>query len=333
MPEFLMLAHTYGNSKTDTDVDLSQYLVSEKLDGALGFWDGGLTRGVKLPWLKKPATGLYSRNAKPFYAPDAWLDKLPPIPLVGELWLGFGKFQTTMSVVKRHTPSAFAWGHIKYKCFDIPSLAEVWRPRLIDTPNCFLNITQDLSDYMRHLADMKGIDFDASYTFEEAQRLIPDSLRHAQQEVNSYEELECLFADVIAHKGEGLMLRKRTSTWTPQRSHDLLKIKPANDSEGTVVGFISGAETDKGSAFLGMIGSVIIRWVNPQGTEVEFALSGMKTNLREFDGVYDGPPGVEVYGLEGVHFKKGQKITFKYRELTNAGKPKDARYWRHYICN
>ncbi len=40
-------------------------------------------------------------------------------------------------------------------------------------------------------------------------------------------------------------------------------------------------------------------------------------------------PGIDTpYWVEGKQFKKGQTVTFKYRELTDDGVPKEARYWR-----
>ena len=32
--------------------------------------------------------------------------------------------------------------------------------------------------------------------------------------------------------------------------------------------------------------------------------------------------------FQGKSFKRGQTVTFKYRELTDDGIPKEARYWR-----
>ena len=40
-------------------------------------------------------------------------------------------------------------------------------------------------------------------------------------------------------------------------------------------------------------------------------------------------PGVDMPDwFQGRHFKRGQTVTFKYRELTDDGIPKEARYWR-----
>ena len=40
-------------------------------------------------------------------------------------------------------------------------------------------------------------------------------------------------------------------------------------------------------------------------------------------------PGLDApYWVEGRQFKIGQTVTFKFRELSNDGIPKEARYWR-----
>ena len=40
-------------------------------------------------------------------------------------------------------------------------------------------------------------------------------------------------------------------------------------------------------------------------------------------------PGQDMPAFfQGKSFKKGQTVTFKYRELTDDGIPKEARYWR-----
>jgi len=81
----------------------------EKPDGVRCYWDGGISRNKKtskVPWasLKNPktgqpkskirqyATGLWSQYGNPLPAPDSFLDRLPPFPLDGYLWLGRGKY-------------------------------------------------------------------------------------------------------------------------------------------------------------------------------------------------------------------------------------------------
>ena len=131
--------------------------------------------------------------------------------------------------------------------------------------------------------------------------------------------------------GEGIVLRDGNSCWTPKRHKGIIKYKPFDDAEGTITGFTGGRETDKGSKHLGRIGALILDF---NGKRLE--LSGMTDDEREFDNPkmtdwctrnpgLDVPPDV---GVNSRHFKKGQTITFKYRELSDDGIPKEARYWR-----
>ena len=98
-----------------------------------------------------------------------------------------------------------------------------------------------------------------------------------------------------------------------------------------MVGFTSGRETNKGSRLLGKIGALIVDY---QGKRLE--LSGLTDAEREFAESRDGPrlgrrasPAWTCpYWSRASQFKKGQTVTFKYRELTDDGIPKEARYWR-----
>jgi len=91
----VMLANSYQGE------DPSGWWISEKLDGVRALWDG---------------ERLLSRNGNPFPAPAAWLARLPRLPLDGELWLGRGKFQATLSAIKRGDFSA-----IRFRVFDAPA--------------------------------------------------------------------------------------------------------------------------------------------------------------------------------------------------------------------
>ena len=72
--------------------------------------------------------------------------------------------------------------------------------------------------------------------------------------------------------------------------------------------------------------------VDYQGKRLE--LSGLTDAEREFADQMArdwavGNPGIDApYWVEGTQFKKGQSVTFKYRELSDDGIPKEARYWR-----
>lgn len=99
-PPQIMQAKVY-----QSDVDLSQFWVSEKLDGVRARWNG---------------RQLISRQGNTFNAP-AWFTKnFPSVPLDGELWMGRDTFQQLVSVVKQHQGHTSQWQHVKFMVFDLP---------------------------------------------------------------------------------------------------------------------------------------------------------------------------------------------------------------------
>ena len=125
------------------------------------------------------------------------------------------------------------------------------------------------------------------------------------------------------------MIRNPNAIWTPKRHRSILKYKPFQDAEARVVGFTSGRETSQGSRLLGKIGALIVDY---QGKRLE--LSGLTDAEREFLNPDMARTATEKPGhdmptfCQGRSFKVGQTVTFKYRELTDDGIPKEARYWR-----
>jgi DNA ligase-1 len=357
--EFLMLGKVYDQSKHK----IGGYYLSEKLDGGRCFWDGGLTRGIpttSVPWagvldpktgqpkkkIKPIATGLWSRYGNPIMAPDWWLGQLPCCPLDGELWAGRGNFQKTMSAIRKDTPVDEEWANIQFGIFSSPNIwavmqdGEIKNSQFIKTMEehhikrwihnrdpgvledyCFLEGSPSFS---AELANLNAwIDTASDTHFLIRQTKLPDDHNIAASYVEAKKK------EVIESGGEGLVLRCPHATWTPKRVPTLLKVKGELDDEGTVVGFVSGRKTNKGSKLLGLIGAIVLDF---NGKRLE--LSGFTDEEREFatpgDSAYAVKyPGQEMpIGTQGLHFKVGDKITFKYRELTNEGLPKEARYLR-----
>lgn len=364
--EFLHLAHTYKPNKPPRKgYDFSGWYVSEKLDGSRAFWDGGLTRGMeteKVPWAsvldpKKPgemkgkvkpiATGLWSRYGNPIIAPDWFLNGLPCIPLDGELFAGRGRFQRSRSIVSKDVPIDSEWKEITYPVYGSPSLEQVFRTGRIKNlnfhceldhqaimgwinENCQLWLSGDyqsledgatFDEELEFIAESLDDQTDFAYTHKQVK--LPETHKAAAQVVEEY------FLGVLDLGGEGLIIRANDSTWEPKRMHHMLKYKPWEDAEGTVVGFTAGRETDKGSKFLGMIGALILDF---DGKRLE--LSGLTNDERQFSSDYfrDSArhhPGEDMpAGTQGKHFKVGDTVSFKYRELSDDGIPKEARYWR-----
>jgi hypothetical protein len=342
--------------------------VSEKLDGTRVFWDGGISRGldtVTVPWanitnpktgemkakIKPKATGLWSRYGNPIIAPDWWLNQLPAMFLDGELFAGRGNFQTLRSIVAKDVADEEAWRNVQFAAFGSPNPAQVFAPGEIKNPNFHLDVDPGkIMCWLRARIGagvMEEFDYTQNQTFEQEiallqgalmggetcylhqHTLLPDDPSEAEDKLDGFMDW------VLNEGGEGVMLRKPNSIWTPKRVSNLLKLKPFVDDSGTITGFISGRETDKGSKLRGLIGAIILDY---NGKRLE--LAGFTLPEREFDdfGGTDGAfgnyayahPGVDMPAdMQGEHFKVGDTVEFRYRELSDAGIPKEARYLRH----
>jgi len=90
----------------DDAVDVSQYWVSEKLDGVRAYWDG---------------QHLLSRNGNRFNAPGWFTRDFPDVALDGELWIQRGRFERVLSTVRKRNPVNEEWREIGYYIFDLPN--------------------------------------------------------------------------------------------------------------------------------------------------------------------------------------------------------------------
>ncbi|MBS7807534.1 DNA ligase [Variovorax sp. PCZ-1] len=87
-------------------IDISQYLISEKLDGVRALWDG---------------KSLRFRSGQSISAPAWFTAKLPSTPLDGELWLARGKFDELSGIVRKLQPVDTEWQSVKYMVFELPA--------------------------------------------------------------------------------------------------------------------------------------------------------------------------------------------------------------------
>lgn len=335
--EYLMLAHKYDPKKHSC----SGKLASIKMDGQRAFSDGGISRGKvasSIPWAntvkdKKEviATGLWSRNGKVIYAPEYFLDNLPPIPLDGELYAGRGGFQLTESVVKDHVPGA-GWRGIKLHVFDSPPLSHFsikgrihtqgWETVLnFDTP-AGRSLPESTQYYMAQEVLKK---FPENDSF----KLVEQTMLSVQTKV-AEEQLAQMLAEEVALGGEGIMLRNPSSYWLPYRSYDLLKVKPLDDEEGTVVGYRTGKVTDKDSRNLGRMGTLLVQ--NEQG--LIYGISGFTDSEREFDSLdavkwaTEHPDSELPSCFENKRFPRGLTVTYTYIGRSDIGIPKHANFKR-----
>ena len=354
--EFLMLAHSLGTRHC-----VGGWWWSEKLDGMRAYWDGGITRGLmkaQVPFAnlkkderyKKPpmATGLWSRYGNVIHAPDWWLDKLPKIPLDGELYVEEGYRQDIMSIVKDIEPSG-EWVHVRNKVFDSPPPAVIYDDGKINNPNFSKRFAGVMQWYRNEVEEEfkpewiagSRTAFRSTYHRLYATLLnneIAEAIPQMELPMATDAALEELRRqlDIITNRGgEGIIVRNPNLPYECIRSHHMLKMKKLQDMEGKVIGYTTGRETDKGSKLLGLMGALILRIDN----NITLELSGFTDSERQLignDGTYCASadwamehPGEECPDwIEAVNFPRGSRVTFRYRGLSKDGVPQEARYWR-----
>jgi DNA ligase 1 len=86
-------------------VDVSAYLVSEKLDGVRAYWDGA---------------ALFFRSGLAVAAPVWFTEKWPKTPLDGELWIARGAFDALSGTVRKAQPVDAEWRRVGFHVFDLP---------------------------------------------------------------------------------------------------------------------------------------------------------------------------------------------------------------------
>lgn len=105
----ILLANVYSDQ-----IDVSRYMVSEKLDGVRAVWDGEVLR---------------FRSGKPINAPAWFIAGLPKQPLDGELWIGRGQFERLSGIVRHEIADDAGWRDVCYMVFELPDAPGTFRER------------------------------------------------------------------------------------------------------------------------------------------------------------------------------------------------------------
>ena len=127
-PPDLMLATIYQQN-----IDISEYWVSEKLDGVRAYWNG---------------SHLVTRQGNIIRAPDWFLAPLPrAVKLDGELWIARGQFEKISAIVRSHSVPDHTWQNVSYQLFDMPVAGKTFTQRLqemselfADNPQAHINV-------------------------------------------------------------------------------------------------------------------------------------------------------------------------------------------------
>lgn len=99
-PPRLLLATSY-----EAGIDVSEYWISEKLDGVRGRWTGEV---------------LLTRGGHRIHAPDWFVEGWPPIALDGELWIDRGRFEDISGIARTGIPFDDDWRQVRFMVFDLP---------------------------------------------------------------------------------------------------------------------------------------------------------------------------------------------------------------------
>jgi DNA ligase-1 len=198
----------------DPHVDPSGYLVSEKYDGARALWDGRMLR---------------FRSGREVHAPAWFLQRLPPCPLDGELWLARGRFDALSGIVRKTEPVDAEWRELRYMVFELPGAAGGFAQRV---------------DALRRVVEASGF----------------AALQMVQQSrVADRPALRRMLDEVVRGGGEGLMLHRADAPYTTGRSDALLKMKPLHDEEAIVIAHVAGR-----GKYAGMMGALELQAASGQ---------------------------------------------------------------------
>src|SRR5690349_7230043 len=85
------------------------------MDGVRAYWD---------------TVRLISRRGNELHVPDWFIDRIPKIPLDGELWMGRGTFEKLTSLLVPPIHEGNEWNQLGYYLFDLPSSVAPYEERL-----------------------------------------------------------------------------------------------------------------------------------------------------------------------------------------------------------
>ncbi len=225
--------------------------------------------GVRAIW---DGQTLRYRSGRVIAAPPWFTAVLPAHRLDGELWLGRGSFDRLSATVRAQPPTDEAWRAVRYMVFDAPDPALAFRQR-----------------------------------YEKLQALVIQTQAQwlvavQQWDVSGAADLQARYQRWMAEGAEGVVLHRWDAPWQPGRSDAVRKLKPIEDEEARLVGYVPG----KGK-YEGQTGALLLEL--PDGRR--FALG---TGLRDVERA--NPPAL------------GSQISYTCRGRTPQGLPRFASFLR-----
>lgn len=233
------------------------------------YWLSEKLDGMRGYWNGKQ---LVTRQGNLIHSPKWFTQNWPINAMDGELWIGRNQFQETLSCVRKTNIDDGCWRKVHFMVFDLPKNSKTFTERI--------KVMEQLTSKANsaYLAMIK------------------------QFKLENIEQLESKLNNVIAHKGEGLMLHLGIAYYHVGRTANIMKLKKHQDAEAKVIAHLPG----KGK-YHGMLGALQVEAVNG----IVFKIgSGFSDYERA------NPPAI------------GSIITYKYNGKTQAGIPRFARFFR-----
>ena len=134
-----------------------------------------------------------------------------------------------------------------------------------------------------------------------------DSVRQTMVEFKP--QMLSKYNTVIASGFEGVVLRSPKMSYVPKRTKDLLKVKPMEDAEAIITNMIEGKGKDAGR-----MGALMVNLKNNRSKKFKIG-TGFTNALRQ-----------NFWNRK--EYYKNKIVTFEYKGLTDAGKPRHPVYVR-----
>lgn len=223
----------------------------------------------KLDGIRGEWTGneMLTKQGHKLDVPTYFTEKFPSFPLSGEIWGGRGTFERTSSIVATSGTDK-GWNLLRFGIFDSKDTSLTIEER----------IDRAKSWFEKH---------PSNYAFV-----------IKQQPVRDRSHLQNLLEEIEDGGGEGMILIRKGSKYVKGRTVDVLKVKNFKDSEGVVVGYVSGKGRNHGR-----MGSVILELLSDRNIRFKIG-TGFSDEQR-----IDPPP-------------LGAIVTFKYTGSYASGKPR-----------
>lgn len=223
--------------------------------------------GIRAIWTGKI---LVTKTGNRIFAPGWFTKNFGNQAFEGELYTGRNQFEKTLAITMDKVPNDKQWRKVKFMLFDLPTHTGTY----LERQKALIKRVNEL--------DIVWL------------KVIPSYPVFGQKELLSF------YQNIITNQGEGIMLNNGNMRYAEGRTDAILKLKPYQDAEATVLAHIEGEGRLKGK-----LGSILVSI----DEDITFKIgSGFSDSERE-----DPPP-------------VGSIITFRFNGKTAKGIPKFARF-------